>query len=51
MRVHVIHAHPVESSYNRALYNAVVETLTAKGHEVDALNLYDAGFDAILNWE
>jgi NAD(P)H dehydrogenase (quinone) len=51
MRVHVIHAHPVESSYNRALYKTVVETLTAKGHEVDALNLYDAGFDAILSRE
>lgn len=51
MRVHVIHAHPVESSYNRALFTAVVETLTAKGHEVDALNLYDEGFDAVLSRE
>jgi len=51
MRVHVIHAHPVESSFNRALFTAVVDELTAKGHEVDALNLYDAGFDAVLSRE
>ena len=49
MRVHVVHAHPVESSYNRALFNAVVETLTGNGHEVDALSLYDEGFDAVLS--
>ena len=51
MRVHVIHAHPVESSYNRALYDTVIEALTAKGHEVDALNLYEEGFDALLSRE
>lgn len=51
MRVHVIHAHPVETSYNRALFNAVVESLTAKGHTVDALNLYDEHFPAVLSRE
>ena len=51
MRVHVVHAHPVETSFNRALFNAAVETLTTKGHEVDALNLYDEGFDAVLSRE
>lgn len=51
MRVHVIHAHPVETSYNRALFNAVVDELTSKGHEVDALNLYDEDFPAVLNRE
>jgi putative NADPH-quinone reductase len=51
MRVHVIHAHPVETSFNRALFNAVVEALTAKGHSIDALNLYDEGFDAVLSRE
>lgn len=51
MRVHVIHAHPVESSYNRALFHAVVGALTAGGHEVDALNLYDEGFEAALSRE
>jgi putative NADPH-quinone reductase len=51
MRVHVIHAHPVETSYNRALFNAVVDELTSNGHSVDALNLYDEGFDAVLSRE
>ncbi len=45
MRVLVVHAHPVETSYNRSLFNAVCETLAAKGDEVDALNLYDEGFE------
>jgi NAD(P)H dehydrogenase (quinone) len=51
MRVLVVHAHPVETSFNRALYHAVLETLTANGHEVDALNLYDEQFDAVLSRE
>ncbi|UXN69320.1 NAD(P)H-dependent oxidoreductase [Devosia neptuniae] len=51
MRVHVVHAHPVETSYNRALFDAVVGELTDNGHEVDALNLYDEQFDAVLSRE
>jgi len=51
MRVHVIHAHPVETSFNRALFNAVVEEARRAGHEVDPLNLYDEGFDAVLSRE
>ena len=51
MRVHVIHAHPVETSFNRALFDAVVAELTDNGHEVDALNLYDEQFDAVLSRE
>lgn len=49
MRVHVVHAHPVETSYNRALFDAAVETLSGNGHEVDALNLYDEEFQAVLS--
>ena len=51
MRVHVIHAHPVETSYNRQLFNAVVETLSANGHVVDALNLYAEDFQAAMSRE
>ena len=40
MRVMVLHAHPVETSFNRALCNAVLETLKAKGHEPDLVDLY-----------
>tara|TARA_R110002020_G_scaffold67176_1_gene176160 strand:- start:273 stop:863 length:591 start_codon:yes stop_codon:yes gene_type:complete len=49
MRVHVIHAHPVETSYNRALFAAVVESLEGAGHSVDALNLYDEDFPAVMS--
>ena len=49
MKVHVVHAHPVETSYNRALFNAVVDALQSKGHEVDALNLYDEDFQAVMS--
>lgn len=51
MRVHVVHAHPVETSFSRSLFTAACEALTAKGHEVDALNLYDEGFRATLSRE
>lgn len=51
MRVHVVHAHPVETSFNRALYETTVAALKEAGHEVDALNLYDEGFEAILSRE
>jgi NAD(P)H dehydrogenase (quinone) len=51
MRVLVIHAHPVETSYSRALFVAAVDALKDKGHQVDAMNLYDEGFDAVLSRE
>ena len=51
MRVHVVHAHPVETSYNRALFNAAVEALTAAGHTVDPLNLYDEAFQSAMSRE
>lgn len=51
MRVHVIHAHPVETSFNRALFSAAVESLEAAGHTVDALNLYEEEFPAVLSRE
>lgn len=49
MRVHVIHAHPVETSYNRALFEAACTALAASGHEIDALDLYAEGFEAALS--
>ncbi|MHB1109959.1 MAG: NAD(P)H-dependent oxidoreductase [Devosia sp.] len=51
MRVLVVHAHPVETSFNRALYNAALEALRGSGHEVDALSLYDEGFEAVMSRE
>lgn len=49
MKVLVVHAHPVETSFNRALFAAVCETLRARGNEVDAMNLYDEEFQAVMS--
>lgn len=49
MRVHVIHAHPVETSFDRALFHAAIDALKIAGHEVDALDLYAEDFDARLS--
>ena len=51
MRVMVLHAHPVETSFNHALYNAVLDTLKANGHQVDPIDLYAEGFDPVLTRE
>lgn len=51
MRILVVHAHPVETSYNRALYDTVVNTLRGGGHDVDECRLYDEEFDAVLSRE
>lgn len=48
MRVLVLYAHPVETSYHAALHRAVLETLAARGHEVDDCDLYGEGFDPRL---
>lgn len=51
MRVLVVHAHPVETSYSAALNEIVVTELTSAGHAVDHLSLYSEGFDAVLSRE
>ena len=51
MRVMVLHAHPVETSYNRSLCNAVLETLRASGHEPDLVDLYAENFNPVLTRE
>ncbi len=51
MRILVVHAHPVETSFNAALHRAVVDTLRAAGHQVDDLDLYAEGFDPVLTRE
>jgi NAD(P)H dehydrogenase (quinone) len=49
MRVLVLFAHPVESSYGAALHRQVVESLGEAGHEVDDCDLYAEGFDPVLS--
>lgn len=48
MRVLVLYAHPVETSFNAALHTLIVERLKAKGHEVDDCDLYAEDFDPRL---
>ena len=48
MRVMVLHAHPVETSFNAALHRMIVERLTARGHVVDDCDLYAEDFDPRL---
>lgn len=48
MRVLVVHAHPLKTSFVSALHARVVETLRAGGHEVDDLDLYAERFDPVL---
>ncbi len=51
MRILVIYAHPVETSFCSALHARVVDTLRAGGHEVDDCDLYAEGFDPRLTRE
>ncbi len=51
MKVLVLFAHPVETSYQAALHTRVVESLKHAGHEVDDCDLYAEGFDPRLSRE
>ena len=51
MRVLVLFAHPVETSYQAALHRTVVENLKAAGHTVDDCDLYAEGFNPVLSRE
>ncbi|MEF0942827.1 NAD(P)H-dependent oxidoreductase [Rhizobium sp. BR 362] len=49
MRVLVLHSHPVEESYGKALYKQTLESLRHAGHEVDGCDLYAENFDPVLS--
>jgi NAD(P)H dehydrogenase (quinone) len=51
MKILVLFAHPVETSYNAALHRLIVERLKARGHEVDDCDLYAENFDPRLTRE
>jgi putative NADPH-quinone reductase len=51
MRVLVIFAHPVETSYQAVLHTVVLDNLKAAGHEVDDCDLYAEGFNPVLSRE
>lgn len=49
MRVLVVYAHPVETSFVAALHETVVASLRAAGHDVDDCDLYVEAFDPVLS--
>jgi len=49
MRILVLFAHPVETSFAAALHATVVETLKRRGHEVDDCDLHKEGFDPVMS--
>jgi len=51
MRVLVLFAHPVETSFSAALHQTTVEALKAAGHEVDDCDLNAEGFNPVLSRE
>jgi putative NADPH-quinone reductase len=48
MRVLVLYAHPVESSFGAAAHAKLIESLRAR-HEVDDCDLYAEGFDPVMS--
>lgn len=51
MRVLVVYAHPLKTSFNAALHNGVLTILRDRGHEVDNCDLYAESFDPVLGGE
>ncbi|MBL8581823.1 MAG: NAD(P)H-dependent oxidoreductase [Rhizobiaceae bacterium] len=49
MKILVLHAHPVETSFNAALHRLILERLAARGHAVDDCDLYAEDFDPRLS--
>lgn len=48
MNILMLHAHPVETSFNAGLHRMIVKRLTAGGHAVDDCDLYAEDFDPRL---
>lgn len=48
-RALVLFAHPCGESFSRALYDTTCESLTKTGWDVDAIDLYEDGFDPVLS--
>lgn len=48
MKILVLFAHPVETSFNAGLHRVIVERLTGAGHAIDDCDLYAEDFDPRL---
>jgi NAD(P)H dehydrogenase (quinone) len=51
LRVLVVFAHPLETSFVSALHSNIVAILRARGHAVDDLDLYAEKFDPLVSRE
>jgi NAD(P)H dehydrogenase (quinone) len=49
VRILVLFAHPVETSFAAALHVKLVEVLRARRHKVDDCDLYAEGFDPVMS--
>ena len=49
MRVLVLYAHPVETSFGAAVHQTLVKTLRRRGHEIDDCDLNAEGFDPVMS--
>ncbi|MEM9551662.1 MAG: NAD(P)H-dependent oxidoreductase [Pseudomonadota bacterium] len=49
IRALVLSAHPVAESFNQSLHAKTVDTLTARGWDVDDCDLYAEGFDPVMD--
>lgn len=48
-KILVVYAHPNPESFNAAILEQVVSSLTDAGHEVNVLDLYQQGFEASMS--
>jgi putative NADPH-quinone reductase len=51
VRVFILYANPVATSFGAALHKQVVATLRSRGYEIDDCDLYLESFDAIMSTE
>jgi putative NADPH-quinone reductase len=51
LRILVVFAHPLETSFVSSLHSCVVKILQAGGHSVDDLDLYAERFDPVMSRE
>src|ERR1700722_19219853 len=49
LRILIISANPVTSSFGATLHGEVVKTLRSRGHAIDDCDLYAARFDRVLS--
>lgn len=49
MKALVVYSHPCAESYNAAVRDTVVGSLTAAGYEVRMIDLYGIGFDPVMS--